>query len=129
MEGNAPREAQVVGTTSFSCRRMARRVVPSSSSVCSGSCSDFSFQLCGWLLGRSLERLAWHSRNSRCLSRTWLKPRGEKECSEQCLDLLFGFHMAAELPGAATGAMLRSEQEETVDVFETGSAIALHGFP
>ena len=63
------------------------------------------------------------------LSRTWLKPRGEKECSERCLDLLFGFHMAAELPGAATGAMLRSEQEETVDVFETVSAIALHGFP
>ena len=44
----------------------------------------------------------------------WLKPGGEKECFERCSRSPVGFHMVAELPGAATvEAMSRPEQEET----------------
>ena len=36
------------------------------------------------------EKTRWHSRNSRCLSCTWLKPGGEKE---RCSSSPVGFHM------------------------------------
>ena len=43
----------------------------------------------------------------------------EKEPCDRVLSLPCGFHMAAELPGAATAkAMSRPEQEETGEVFE-----------
>ena len=70
-------------------------------------------------LRKVFEEVAWHSRNSRCLSCTWLKPGGEKECFERRSRSPVGFHMVAELPGAATvEAMSRPEQEETEEVFE-----------
>ena len=76
----------------------------------------FSLRRTPLALGGLCEKTRWHSRNSRCLSCTWLKPGGEKE---RCSSSPVGFHMVAELPGAATvEAMSRPEQEEAEEVFE-----------
>ena len=76
----------------------------------------FSFRGTPLALRKVFGEVAWHSRNSRCLSCTWLKPGGEKE---RCSSSPVGFHMVAELPGASTvEAMSRPEQEETEEVFE-----------
>ena len=50
---------------------------------------------------------------------TWLKPRGKKGAWRKGSWTFLGFHMVAELPGAATAkAMARSERNETGEVFE-----------
>ena len=57
-----------------------------------------------------------HEECSISISAVLSQPGGEKE---RCSSSPVGFHMVAELPGAATvEAISRPEQEETEEVFE-----------
>ena len=55
----------------------------------------FSFRGTPLALRKVFGEVAWHSRNSRCLSCTWLKPGGEKE---RCSSSPVGFHKFSKHP-------------------------------
>ena len=65
----------------------------------------FSFRGTPLALTKVVGEVAWHSRNSRCLSCTWLKPGGEKE---RCSSSPVGFHTVCTntLGGGGRGSSL-----------------------